>query len=74
MTIDLKWGLPFVLPFVILLLVRALFIVAGAEWSDPLAAAMLSTLIGVLVGFMIFDTMRDDGVEWNVTIGGKRNG
>ena len=72
MTIDLKWGLPFVLPPVILGLFRAMWWLAGAAWSDPGIAgpaAVMSLFVGVAVGISIAIVMEVEGRAWRIRIG-----
>ena len=45
--------MPFVMPFVVLGLFRAMSFTAGAEWSEPSLMAQLSTVIGVTAGVVI---------------------
>ena len=70
MTIDLKWGLPFVMPFVLYLWLRALWWFAGAEW-DADFAAFFCTLLGAIVGVAIVGILTLDDKKWLVRIGGK---
>lgn len=72
MTIDLKWALPFVLPFAILLTSRLLFFVAGAEW-DGAAGAALSGVVGAFAGLQFAADMQERGARWNITIGGRND-
>lgn len=71
MTIDLKWGLPIVLPFVWVLLARVLCLVASLNWTDSIAYFVLLLYIVVGLPFSIFTplTLQDNGVKWNMTIG-----
>lgn len=73
MTIDLKWGLPFVLPFVLLLMARGLFWVAGVRWDLVHAghAAVFCGCFGVLFGAILMEKMHREGAKWNITIGGR---
>jgi len=71
MTIDLKWGLPLVMPFVMLLTIRLLALVAGMEWTDNAAAGavVFAFALGLPVGGFVAGMMEDEGVKWNVRIG-----
>lgn len=75
MTIDLKWALPFVMPFAVVALIRAVCWFAGVSADDcvPAAVAFLGVLFGSLGGLVIAAFMADDGIEWNIHVGGKRD-
>lgn len=68
MTIDLKWALPFVLPFLLLLMTRLLAVVAGAPWTPEGAtvAVVLCMALGVIIGGFIAGCMQDYGVKWQI--------
>jgi hypothetical protein len=44
------WSLPFVMPFVVLGLIRVVFWVAGAGWEYPEIAAIAALVAGAFVG------------------------
>lgn len=73
MKIDLKWGLPFVMPFVLLMMVRLVWVAAGAEWSDPEGAAFCTIVSGFVVGVCAAGFMHDEGVHWTVRIGPRKD-
>lgn len=62
MWIDLKYALPFAMPFVFLVLLRALYWLAAAEWSEPGLAAIVSLFAGQFVGWIATAAMRQSGV------------
>jgi hypothetical protein len=57
MRLTLKLLPPFVLPFIILGMMRLLWLAAGAEWSRPQEAALMSLLIGGVIGAAATATM-----------------
>ena len=61
--IDNRVLIPFVLPFVLLVTVRLLWLVAGAEWSSPGSAAALCAIVGLLFGAGVTCLMLADGKE-----------
>lgn len=63
MNIDLRLALPFVMPFGILFLARAIFWAAGAEWSEPGLAAFVSLIAGVLSGGFFAGLLFDSDIE-----------
>ena len=69
MTVDLKWALPVVMPFVVLGLFRLMWWAAGAPWSEPSTAAFLSIQIGAIMGGLIAGLNQE--MHWNVTVGRK---
>jgi hypothetical protein len=73
MTIDLKWGLPFAFPVILLGFMRFMFWLAGGEWSEPSMAAAFSALFGMGIGFFLAVAMHEAGIRWDITIGGKRD-
>jgi ABC-type uncharacterized transport system permease subunit len=66
--IDLKWFLPFVLPFAFLSTVKALWWVAGAEIVDPSLLAGICLVLGLTVGWLAAGIMTIEGIKWNVKI------
>ena len=50
MKIDNRFLLPFVMPFVVLGMLRILWWVAGSDWSDPGLAAVSSMVVGTMAG------------------------
>jgi len=56
MRIDNRALLPFATPFGVLAVIRLLFALSGAEWSEPAAAVFVSVFIGGAAGVisMIF--------------------
>ena len=50
-----KWVLlaPVALPFLFLALFRLVWLAAGADWSDPSSAALLSIMLGFLSGLIL---------------------
>lgn len=75
MTIDLKWALPFALPFTVLFMIRALFFCAGTEWTLEYAhgAVGVSGLLGFIGGLAAVVILAGEGVSWPFHIGRKRN-
>lgn len=71
MQIDLKWGLPFVLPFVSVMLFRAVGWVAGTVWTPEAAgiSAVAAILCGVPIGLIAAMVMNTDGIKWLVRVG-----
>ena len=61
--IDNRVLIPFVLPFVLLAMVRLLWFVAGAEWSAPDVAAGLCSFVGIVVGAAVTAVLFADGTE-----------
>lgn len=55
--------LPFAGPFVVLIMGRALWYVAGAEWSSPGDAAGISACIGVFGGIYIGGFLAESNVD-----------
>ena len=72
MTLDLKWFLPFVAPFALLLTSKVLWWLAGAHFEDPNALAETSMVVGFLTGVAVVVFMSDEGIKWSVKIGGKK--
>jgi len=68
MTIDLKYTLPFALPFVFLALFRVLAWAAGAQWSEPTIAVVWAVLFGQAVGWVFIFNMNDNGKSWEISI------
>ena len=54
--INITWTLPFIGPFIVLGLARAVWWVAGAAWIYPDIAAMVSLLAGVVIGATVSAT------------------
>jgi glycopeptide antibiotics resistance protein len=59
--LDLKWLLPFVLPFLILFTVRLLVWAAGLSWDAKFAGVtvLLAATIGGVIGIGVVATMHD---------------
>ena len=72
MTIDLKWFLPFILPFALLVTAKALWWVAGAEIKNPSSLAGTCLVLGLAAGGFIASVMDAEGAKWNVKIGRKK--
>jgi hypothetical protein len=53
MTRYAHWLLPFVMPFVLLGVLRALWWAAGAGWSDPAEMVVFCAAIGSLFGTVV---------------------
>lgn len=53
MKIDNRIFIPFAMPFVVLAMIRALFFLAGAPWTEPAVTAMLCFFIGGLAGVIL---------------------
>ena len=72
MTIDLKWGLPFVFPFLIMALVRGLSWAAGLEWTqdDGYEAFGVSLSFGGFVGVFAVVWMHLSNTKWLVRLWG----
>lgn len=68
MTIDLKWFLPFVIPFMLLLPSRLLWFVAGAEWNTPEKVAAVCLVLGSIIGLLAVFIMEHDKVYWRWTL------
>ena len=58
--INITWTIPFVMPFVFLALSRAIFWCAGATWSEPDVAAVLSLFAGPFLGLVFIITVFND--------------
>lgn len=65
MKIDIRYLLPLIGPFVFLGLFRAVWFLAGAEWSDPALAAGASLWMGMPSGALLTFLL----VENDVSIG-----
>jgi hypothetical protein len=74
MTIDLKWFLPFAGPFVVLGFGRFFWLVAGANWGDPTAAAALCLVMGILGGGALTTALAIEDICWRVRVGGRSDG
>lgn len=70
MTIDMKWGIPLVLPFMFLMMTRLLFWMAGAAWA-PEVAVVFSIFFGFVLGIVVACAMFGEGVGWHLRVGGK---
>ena len=70
MRINLIYLLPFALPYAILGLLRSMFYLSGGEWSTPQHFAVVSTVVGLVVGFFALLICIVNGVE--ITIGRKK--
>lgn len=53
MKIDNRLFIPLAMPFVILGMMRLLFLLAGAEWSEPEFAAAFSLFTGGFIGVLV---------------------
>lgn len=71
MTVDLKWCLPVVVPFVMAAVMRGMLWIMGAPMSLDFAmlVALLGGFFGMLVGFLTAVSMSDRGICWTVRIG-----
>jgi hypothetical protein len=72
MTIDLKYLIPIFAPFVMLGLLRVLFFIAGAGWSNPETAATVSAVMGSIIGVMVCGALDINEICWRVKIGDKK--
>ncbi|MGL4635433.1 MAG: hypothetical protein ACRCWF_05580 [Beijerinckiaceae bacterium] len=63
MNIDLRLLIVPVAPFVFLGMSRAVWWVAGAEWSEPEFAAFLALLTGSMIGGIITAILFNEGVH-----------
>ena len=68
MTINGIWLVPFAAPFVVNLLIRAVFWFSGAGITDPSALASLSLVFGVFFGVICSIWMWLEGVRWPITL------
>lgn len=73
MTIDLKWGLPLYFPVAFVLIGRLTAFLAGVSPDYDVVETfwMLSLSVGLAIGCAAFLIMAQEGVKWNVTIGGR---
>jgi len=69
--LNLLWLLPPLMPFLILLLIRLLWFVSGASWSDPELAAILSLITSapLLVPIAIAILVEDKSLTWDDLFG-----
>jgi hypothetical protein len=72
MKIDLKWGLPFAMPFVTVAMIKAIFWFAGAA-IDPEVVAVVGLVLGMFGGVGAVLILADLGDIWPVKIGKARN-
>ena len=72
MIIDLKYLIPVVMPFAVVLLLRALCALAGVPWTESVSAVavLFSVLVSVVAGTGIVVCMADAKLHWRVRIGG----
>lgn len=68
MIIDLKYGLPVVMPFILLGIARLLWLMAGAEWSNPTLAAGMCIIMGVPFGSVIVISLIMDDIKWRIKL------
>lgn len=73
MKIDLKWGLPFVGPFILGFMGRLFSWAVGVEWVPSPDFVGFCLLFGIVGGFAIALMMDLVEVRWNVRIGRKRD-
>lgn len=70
MKIDIRLFIVPVAPFVVLAFLRALWFVAGAEWSDPAFGAFFSALSGVSLGGLVTAFLLMENISiGHITIG-----
>lgn len=67
MKIDIKWALPFIMPFALLLVIKLLWWVAGADLNHGVAA-LVSMVFGVLSGLIIAIVMSIEGINLNIRV------
>lgn len=73
MTIRLIWALPLIAPFAVWTFARVFWAFAGLPWEvDPAAAGMV-IVFAPIAGGVAAAALQDNGIHWNVTIGGQRN-
>lgn len=72
MRIDNRIFIPFVLPFVLLGLFRALWFAAGAGWSDPTFAAIISLMSGLALGLLWCKSLFEKGIHLGHTTIGRK--
>ena len=72
MTIDLKYLIPVVMPFAMVLILRALCALAGVPWTETISqmAVVFSVLASLVGGIEIVACMADAKLHWRVRIGG----
>ena len=70
MKIDLKWFLPFVIPFAFLGWARAFWWMVGANWNADFAA-FICVFAGLWGGGFALGYMHIEGIRWTITIGRK---
>lgn len=71
MSLDLKFLIIPVMPFVFLGFLRLMWFAAGAEWVDRAFAAVISTFLGLFLGFIIVTAMENAHVKWTLRLGSK---
>jgi len=72
MKIDNRFLLPFAGPFVALGLIRAVWWLAGASWTEPWFAAAMALIFGAALGGAVSAILFEEGVEiGHIKIGGK---
>jgi uncharacterized membrane protein len=59
------------MPFAMLFLVRVLWWVAGAPWTDPTSAATMSLLVGLIIGGITLSIMLGEGISMGTTTIGR---
>ena len=74
MTIDLKWLLPFGMPFVLLMFFRLMWLAASGIWEVSYEAAQLLAAVSSVLGFTAggFAATGMDSDNWTVKIWGKK--
>ena len=73
MKIDNRFLLPFAGPFVVLGLIRAVWWMAGAPWTEPELGAYLALTFGALGGGAAAAVLFQQGIEiGHIKIGGKQ--
>ena len=74
MKIDNRVFIPAAGPFVVLALIRVMFWVSGAKWSEPEVVAVLALFLGVSGGIVVMAIMFGGGISiGHITIGKGRN-
>ena len=71
--VDNRALIPFALPFALLAMARLLWLVAGAEWSDPSMAAGVCAMVGGMLGLPISIALFAEGIRiGGFWIGGRK--
>ena len=68
MTINGIWLIPFAAPFVVNMLIRAVFWFSGADITDPHLLAFVSLFAGAVLGGIGAAALSLEGVRWPITL------